>query len=145
MNYQTFFLVSLFLPAIVFGLFELGFAISGAAFTKSLPEFLVSFWLNTKLAIPFASIQYIALAGLMFRGIGRWSLRSTKIHAALLPVYYAVVLLLTLFVYGEVKSDSSVMQVAMISAFAAIIYGYVYVLFVFATYFGGRKSGAIQI
>jgi len=145
MNYRLFFRLSLLLPILVIGLFELGFWLFGPDFTKSIPKFFVGLWINTKTGLEIGIIQYIGLIAALAWGIGKWSLAAIKINAALTPLYYAAIMFVSLFIYGHIIKDPSTTEVGMFAAVFSIVYGYMYVLLVFLSYFVLRKSGVLRV
>jgi hypothetical protein len=145
MTYKTFFRCCLLLPIVTIGIFELGFYIWGPAFTKSLPEVIVAMWINLKQGFDFGIIQYLILIAFLAWGIGKWTLRVIKINTLLTPIYYALIMFVSFFIYGLIINDSTASQVGIFAILFSLIYGYFYVCIVFISYFLMKRVGVIKI
>ena len=70
MNFRTFFRLSLLLPVLVLGLFEMASVWFGEAFRQGLPPFIGALWGNSRVAVELGWLQYAALCLFFAWGFG---------------------------------------------------------------------------
>lgn len=144
MNYQTFFRVSLLLPVLAIGLFEFGLMLYGQEFSNSLPAIVTSMMVDSKIGIEMGWIQYLALCAFLAWGFGRWSLQQSLLNGVLGPIYYGILMLISLFIYANIVGDHTAEQVGIFAAVLSISYGYVYVAAILVSYYALKQFGAIR-
>lgn len=144
MDYRNFFRAALFLPVLGIGLLELGAMLSGPEFTKNLPLFVSSMWMETKIGIQMGWLQYLALSGFLAWRLASWSLQQSLLNGVLAPLYYGIIMLVSLFIYGSLVGDSMAEQVGVFVAIMSLSYGYVYVAAVLASYYVLKHLGVIR-
>lgn len=144
MDYRTYFRLSLLLPFLAIGAIELGFVIYGEGFTDSLPLFVASLWVESKAGMQIGWIEYGVLGAFLAWGLGEWPLRRSLLNGTLAPIYYAVLVLVSLFVYGSLAGDPTAKDAGVFVAVFTVTYGYMYVAVVLAGYFVLRELGAVR-
>jgi len=144
MSFRTLFRLSLLLPLLFAGAFALGNARYGSAFTEGLPHSLATLWLNVSVTLDMVWPQYLAVIAFLAWGFGRWPLQNALLHGVLGPVYYAVLLLVTLFIYGELSADPLAEDIGIFAAIFSVTYGYLYVGLVLAAYYTFKQLGLVS-
>ena len=144
MNYQTFFRVSLLFPVLAIGLFELSLALFGKELSEGLPMIVTAVLVDSKIGLEMGWLQYMALCAFLAWGFGRWSLHQSILHGVLAPVYYGILVLISLFLYGNIAGDPIAEQVGIFLALISITYGYVYVAAVLAGYYALKHWGVMK-
>jgi len=144
MNFTTFLRLSLLLPVLGVGLFELGELLFGAAFQAALPSSLAALWLNSQVGVQMGWLQYIALGLFLAWGFGHWPLPRALLNATLGPLYYAVIMLVTLFIYAQLAADPLAEDVGIFVAILSVTYGYLYVGLVLGSFHLLKRVGLIH-
>jgi len=127
MNFRTHARLALLLPALLFGSLLLLSLLPGDLPARLLPSSLAAGWSQYRFAVEMGGIQYLALALLLGWRVGAWSARDAMLHFTLAPVYYAVLVLVSLFLYGQLAGDPIAEDVGIFIALLSVTYGYVYV------------------
>jgi hypothetical protein len=128
----------------VLGLFEMASARFGEAFRQALPSFIDALWINSRIGVELGWLQYAALSLFLAWGFGRWPVPRVLLNATLGPLYYAVIMLVTLFVYANLANDPLAEDVGIFMAILSVTYGYLYVGLVLGAYYLLKRAGAIK-
>jgi hypothetical protein len=143
-NLRTFFRLSLLLPILVLGLFEMASAWFGEAFRQTLPSFIDALWVNARIGVEMGWLQYTALSLFLAWGFGRWPLPGVLLHGTLGPLYYAVIMLVTLFAYAHLANDPLAEDIGIFMAILSVTYGYLYVGVILGAYYLLKQAGALR-
>ena len=143
-NLRTFFRLSLLLPVLVLGLFEMAALWFGEGFRQALPSFVGALWANSRIGVEMGWLQYAALSLFLAWGFGRWPVPKVLLNATLGPLYYAVIMLVTLFVFANLAHDPLAEDVGIFMAILSVTYGYLYVGLVLGAYYVLKRSGLIE-
>ena len=143
MTLQSYFRLTLLLPVLVIGALELASPGNRAALDETLPAFLSELWFHSEVAIQMGWLQYLGLALYLAWGFSRWSLQRSLVNATLGPLYYALISLVTLFVYANLWGDPIAEDAGIFIAVLSLTYGYLYVGLVLAGYYVLKRFGAL--
>jgi len=128
----------------VLGLFEIASLWFGEAFQQTLPSFVAALWINSRIGVEMGWLQYAALCLFLAWGFGHWPLPKVLLNGTLGPLYYAVLMLVTLFVYGNLAHDPLAEDVGIFTAILSVTYGYLYVGLVLGAYYLLKQAGVVK-